>query len=203
VTNAEYLAFVEAGGYARPELWLDDGFSTVMRERWRAPLYWRRETDGSWREHTLSGERALDPNAPVCHVSFYEADAYARWRGARLPTEEEWEVACGPLGGAGSFLEDGALHPTAARAHGSIRQAFGDAWEWTRSAYAPYPGFTPLSGALGEYNAKFMCNQFVLRGGSCLTPRDHARATYRNFFRPDARWQMTGIRLATNAHAKT
>lgn len=199
VTNAEWLAFVEAGGYHDPAHWLSDGWSTVLREGWEAPLYWGQD-QGQRVEFTLAGTVPLDPAAPVCHVSFYEADAYTRWRareldGARLPTEAEWEVVAAGHPVAGNFVEHGRLHPAAA-ADDPGMQLFGDVWEWTASPYVGYPRFRPLAGALGEYNGKFMCNQLVLRGGSCLSPRDHLRATYRNFFGPAARWQMTGVRLA-------
>jgi ergothioneine biosynthesis protein EgtB len=201
VTNREYLAFVAAGGYARPELWLADGWNAVRTQGWRAPLYWQ-ESDGAWRAYTLAGLRAVDPEEPVTHVSFYEADAYARWAGARLPTEFEWEVAAQEAPLDGHFAESGRLHPAPARAaeaEDALLQLFGDVWEWTASAYAPYPGFAPAAGALGEYNGKFMANQLVLRGGSCATPASHVRASYRNFFYPDARWQFSGIRLAREA----
>jgi len=196
VTNAEYQEFIADGGYERPEFWLDDGWHTVKREGWGAPLYWE-QVDGAWWNMTLSGFREVDPHEPVCHVSFYEADALARWSGARLPTEVEWEVASESVGMDGNFVEDAAFHPVAGAASSqALRQMFGDVWEWTGSAYLGYPGYKPLPGALGEYNGKFMCNTFVLRGGSCATSRTHIRATYRNFFAPDARWQFTGIRLA-------
>jgi ergothioneine biosynthesis protein EgtB len=207
VTCGEYLEFLADGGYARPELWLSDGWNAVKSEGWRAPLYWT-ENEGSWRIHTLGGERELDPAEPVCHISFYEADAYARWAQARLPTEAEWEVAAvamGDFGGVGNFLEDGLFHPAPAgasadrSAENDLAQMFGDVWEWTQSPYTPYPGYHPTEGALGEYNGKFMCNQIVLRGGSCATPRSHIRSTYRNFFPPGARWQFSGLRLAREA----
>jgi ergothioneine biosynthesis protein EgtB len=197
VTNGEFRAFIDDGGYRRPELWLDVGWATVQREGWEAPLYWRRGPDG-WREFTLAGERALCDAEPVAHVSFLEADAYARWAEARLPTEAEWEVACGDRPVEGHFVESGRLHPAPAApgARGGLRQIYGDLWEWTRSSYAPYPGYRPLPGTLGEYNGKFMCDQLVLRGGSCASARSHLRATYRNFFYAPDRWQFTGIRLA-------
>jgi ergothioneine biosynthesis protein EgtB len=194
VTNAEYVAFVEDGGYDRSPLWLSDGWGAVQSGGWRAPLYWERE-GGDWRTFGLRGLRALDPHAPVCHVSFYEADAYARWAGARLPTEHEWERVASHRPVDGNFVESGLLAPAPAPAPGQP-QLFGDVWEWTGSAYLPYPRFRPLAGALGEYNGKFMSGQMVLRGGSCFTPRAHIRATYRNFFPPATRWQMSGVRLA-------
>ncbi len=201
VTNREYLAFMEDGGYRRPELWLFDGFAAAQANGWEAPLYWERQAAG-WILFTLHGPRPLDPDEPVAHVSFYEADAYARWAGARLPTEEEWEVAAGDAAGDGAFADGGRFHPAVAaeeRAAHQVAQVFGDVWEWTRSAYGPYPRFRPAAGALGEYNGKFMCNQLVLRGGSCATPAGHVRRTYRNFFHPEARWQFSGIRLAREA----
>jgi len=174
VTCGEYLAFINDGGYRRPELWLSDGWATVMAQDWRAPLYWN--PDGAQRLFTLAGERAIDWAEPVCHLSFYEASAYAEWAGYRLPTEFEWEAA---------VAQSAAL-----------RQCFGAVWQWTRSSYDPYPGFRPWTGAISEYNGKFMVGQLVLRGGSCATPEGHSRASYRNFFPPAARWQFTGIRLA-------
>jgi ergothioneine biosynthesis protein EgtB len=196
VTNGEFREFITAGGYRRPELWLSDGWDAVQRHRWQAPLHWH-EREGRWHEYTLRGLRPCAPQAPVCHVSFYEADAYARWAGARLPTEQEWEVAAAPLPVAGNFQEGGQLHPQPVGADGGeLMQMFGDLWEWTSSPYAPYPGYRPAAGALGEYNGKFMCNQMVLGGGSCATPHGHVRPTYRNFFAPASRWQFTGIRLA-------
>ena len=195
VTNAEYLAFMRDGGYERPQLWLSDGWDTRSAQGWSAPLYWERE-DGRWRVFTLRGMRDVDPNEPVCHVSYYEADAYARWAGMRLPTEAEWEVAAVGATARGNFVESGRLHPAPAHAGAGLQQMFGDLWQWTGSAYLAYPGYRPAAGAVGEYNGKFMVNQFVLRGGSCATPQSHIRASYRNFFPPAARWQFSGIRLA-------
>jgi ergothioneine biosynthesis protein EgtB len=200
VTCGEYLDFMNDGGYRRPELWLSDGWHTCRANGWEAPLYWENHGD-RWHQFTLGGMRAVEPSEPVCHVSFYEADAFARWAGARLPTESEWEVAASNLEVDGNLLERDRLHPVPtspgdADGLDAPRQMFGDVWEWTASPYAPYPGFAPAGGALGEYNGKFMCNQMVLRGGSCVTPRSHLRRTYRNFFPPEARWQFTGMRLA-------
>ncbi|WP_242342476.1 ergothioneine biosynthesis protein EgtB [Anaeromyxobacter terrae] len=194
-TNGEWLAFMDEGGYRRPELWLSDGFAAVQAGGWQAPLYWERGESG-WSVFTLAGPRPLDPAEPVAHVSYYEADAFARWAGARLPTEVEWEAAAAGAEEDGTFADDGRFHPAAAAPGPGLRQLLGDVWEWTSSAYAPYPGFRPLAGALGEYNGKFMVNQLTLRGGSCATPRGHVRPTYRNFFPPGARWQFTGVRLA-------
>jgi ergothioneine biosynthesis protein EgtB len=202
VTNAEFLQFVRAGGYEQPRLWLSDGWALVQREHWRRPLYWAESLE---HEFTLAGTRAINPNAPVCHVSYYEADAFARWAHARLPSEAEWEVAaCAAPEAQGNFVEAGNWHPVAARpvsaptaaSAAELTQMLGDVWEWTQSPYSPYPGFKPLEGALGEYNGKFMVNQLVLRGGSCATPASHIRPTYRNFFAPTARWQFSGLRLA-------
>jgi ergothioneine biosynthesis protein EgtB len=197
ITNGEYLAFMEAGGYTRPEFWLSLGWTTVNEQRWQAPLYWV-ERDGAWWNFTLSGFRPINESEPVTHVSYFEADAYANWDGARLPTEFEWEHAASELPIEGNFVESQRLHPEPAGTKGenTLLQMFGDVWEWTRSAYLPYPGYRAVPGALGEYNGKFMCNQMVLRGGSCATSRSHIRPTYRNFFQPEKRWQFTGIRLA-------
>jgi ergothioneine biosynthesis protein EgtB len=194
VTNAEFLEFIAAGGYSRAEHWLSDGWAAVQREQWTRPLYWAESLD---HEFTLTGVRALDPNLPVTHISYYEADAFARWAGARLPTEFEWELAASPFPVDGNFVENHNWHPLAADStRPGLTQLFGDVWEWTQSAYSSYPGFKPAAGAIGEYNGKFMVNQLVLRGGSCATPRSHIRASYRNFFYPTARWQFSGIRLA-------
>jgi ergothioneine biosynthesis protein EgtB len=197
VTAREYVEFMSEGGYERPDLWLSDGFQTVRQEGWTAPLYWERR-QGTWWRMTLHGMRPIDPNAPVSHVSYYEADAYARVRGARLPTEAEWEAATNGAPIEGNFQDSGFLAPLGPSAVAIDRpqQMYGDLWEWTGSAYLPYPGFRPGPGALGEYNGKFMSGQMVLRGGSFATPADHIRPTYRNFFPPQARWQFTGIRLA-------
>jgi ergothioneine biosynthesis protein EgtB len=194
-SNGEYLEFIRAGGYGQPEYWLSEGWSLMQTEQWNAPLYWE-EIDGDWWVMTLAGLRPVHLDEPVCHVSFYEADAYARWAGKRLPTEAEWEVAAVQVPLQGNFLEAGALHPLPAMGKTRPDQIFGDVWEWTQSAYLPYPGFQPAAGAVGEYNGKFMCNQMVLRGGSCATSLSHIRPTYRNFFPASARWQFTGIRLA-------
>ena len=201
VTHGDFARFIEDGGYRRPELWLSAGWDLVNATGWQAPLYWE-SRDGEWHTFTLHGVAPVEPHTPVCHVSFYEADAYARWAGARLPTEAEWEVAASHSPIEGNFLESGALHPLALREaplRGGLAQAFGDVWEWTRSDYAPYPGFRAATGAVGEYNGKFMANQYVLRGGSCATPASHIRPTYRNFFPAEARWQFSGLRLARDA----
>ena len=197
VTNGEWLEFMADAGYETPTHWLADGWGTVNREGWRAPLYWE-NSDGAWHAMTLNGLQPVDPDAPVAHVSYYEADAYARWAGKRLPTEFEWEYAATGVPVSGNLLSSGALQPVAAGApaRGRPRQMFGDVWEWTQSSYQPYPGYRPNSGALGEYNGKFMVSQQVLRGASCVTPAGHTRATYRNFFYPMQRWQFVGLRLA-------
>ena len=199
VTNRDFLEFIEDSGYHRPDLWLSDGWDAARRGAWEAPLYWEGPLDDPL-EFTLAGLRPLDLDAPVCHVSYYEADAFARWAGARLATEAEWETAAQSVPIEGNFQEDGIFHPQppAAAAEGRmpLLQMFGDVWEWTQSPYVAYPRYRPLEGALGEYNGKFMCNQLVLRGGSCATPRSHIRASYRNFVPPSARWQFMGIRLA-------
>ncbi|MEZ5919726.1 MAG: ergothioneine biosynthesis protein EgtB [Parvularculaceae bacterium] len=205
VTNGEFIEFIEDGGYDRAELWLDAGFAYCRTAGWRAPLYWRDCGQGR-RAFTLHGEVPIDLNAQVCHLSFYEAEAFARWAGARLPTEFEWELASALNEGERNFMESGALHPLASQRpskDGAISQMFGDVWEWTRSDYAPYPGFAPADGAVGEYNGKFMSGQYVLRGGSCVTPAGHIRSTYRNFFPPEARWQFSGLRLARDLKKPT
>ena len=204
VTNAEWLEFMADGGYQRPELWLSDGWARVKEESWRAPLYWR-DVDGVWLEHTLHGTWPVNLGLPVCHVSHYEADAFATWAGRRLPTEAEWEHAASLQlpGVAVSAAVESSFHPLAAEpTSGGVRQLLGDCWEWTSSAYLPYPGFHPAEGAVGEYNGKFMSNQMVLRGGCALTPPGHARIPYRNFFPPSARWPMTGVRLAQGSSAQ-
>ncbi len=199
VTNGEYLAFIEDGGYRNPMLWLSDGWAMVAREGWQAPLYWTFE-DGAWQVYGLTGTHALDLDEPVSHVSYFEADAFASWAGKRLPGEDEWEIAAATVPVAGNFLDGGCLRPRPAKEQAedgtALLQVYGDVWEWTRSAFVPYPGFRRAEGAVGEYNGKFMSGQMVLRGGSCLTPPGHLRPTYRNFFYPGDRWQVSGIRLA-------
>ncbi len=194
VTNAEYRQFIDDGGYRDSNLWLSDGWSTINERGWDRPLYWDQSLES---EFTLGGQRDIDSAAPVCHISYYEADAYARWDGARLPTEFEWELAANDKPVQGNLMESGYWHPVAANGD----QFFGDVWEWTSSSYAPYPGFVPLDGSLGEYNGKFMCNQMTVRGGSCVTSTEHIRPSYRSFFYPDARWQFLGIRLAKDGVA--
>jgi ergothioneine biosynthesis protein EgtB len=198
VTNAEWLEFMEAGGYRRPELWLSDGWAWVRDNAIQAPLYWRARDSGGWNQFGLDGSRQLEMSAPVCHVSYYEAEAFARWAGARLPTEAEWEgSAVEPDSTADVLLQAGrAIRPRPAEGRERIRQLYGHVWQWTGSAYLPHPGFRIAAGAVGEYNGKFMSGQFVLKGGSCATPAGHTRACYRNFFYPHQRWQFTGVRLA-------
>jgi ergothioneine biosynthesis protein EgtB len=202
VTNAEYLAFVTDGGYRNARIWLSDGWAAIRREGWTQPIYWK-EIDGAWFEYTLAGLRPLDLAAPVCHISFFEANAYAEWAGARLPSEFEWEAAARGVPVHGHFADSGAFHPRAATSEAGqdkgLHQIFGDVWEWTQSAYAPYPGFKADADVVGEYNGKFMVSQLVLRGGSCATPAGHIRSTYRNFFYPHHRWQFSGLRLAEDA----
>ena len=197
VSNGEYLAFIEAGGYDQPALWLADGWALLQREGWRAPLYWE-VRDGRRMEFTLGGMRELCAEQPVCHLSYYEADAYARWAGKRLPLEAELECELARHPVKGNFGDGDCLHPAPAGADG---QWFGDLWAWTASPYTAYPGFRPLEGSMGEYNGKFMANQMVLRGGACVTPPGHSRASYRNFFYPDERWAFTGLRLAEDMEA--
>ena len=194
ISNAEYLTFIEDSGYQRPELWLSEGWKAIKEGRFTKPLYWE-ERDGEWWHMTLGGMRKLDPDAPVCHVNYFEADAFANWAGKRLPTEAEWESVASVNPVEGNLRDAGFLQPQANGLDG-LQQLFGDVWEWTQSAYNPYPGFHAPKGALGEYNGKFMCGQYVLRGGSCVTPADHIRASYRNFFYPADQWQFSGIRLA-------
>jgi ergothioneine biosynthesis protein EgtB len=201
VTNAEYIGFMESGGYRRAELWLSLGWAVAQENGWSEPFYWEKR-DGDWWLFTLAGMRRVEPHEPVTHLSYFEADAYARWAGARLPTEAEWEIAAADVPLQGNLVETGLLHPGAAGpapASPRLQQMYGDVWEWTQSPYVPYPGYRPAEGAIGEYNGKFMCNQFVLRGGSCATSQTHIRPTYRNFFPPEATWQFTGLRLARSA----
>jgi ergothioneine biosynthesis protein EgtB len=198
VTNAEWIAFIEDGGYETAGLWLADGWTLINDEGWRAPLYLER-SDGGYRQMGLRGFRPANPAAPVAHVSYFEADAFARWAGYRLPSEFEWEHASASIPQKGRTLGNGFLSPQPASDQARLTQMFGDVWEWTASAYLPYPGYKPAPGAVGEYNGKFMCNQFVLKGGSCVTPEGHIRRTYRNFFYPHQRWQFTGLRLAADA----
>jgi len=201
VTNGDWLEFMAAGGYHEHQHWLSAGWGTIQTEGWEAPMYWE-PTESGWQVHTLHGFHSVNPDEPVCHLSYYEADAYARWAGARLPTEFEWEHAAQGEEIAGNFAPAGRFHPAPVGvADGSLRQLFGDVWEWTSSSYGPYPGFSTAEGAVGEYNGKFMVNQYVLRGGSCTTPGGHTRATYRNFFPAHSRWMFSGLRLArTSLH---
>jgi ergothioneine biosynthesis protein EgtB len=197
VTNREYLEFMNDGGYSRPELWLSDGWDTLNQQQWDSPFYWERE-DNNWKVFTASGYEDVNLDEPVTHISYYEADAFAHWSGKRLPLESEWESAAASAPIEGQFAESLDFHPRSAPPATGLQQLFGTAWEWTASPYVPYPGFRPAPGVVGEYNGKFMCNQFVLRGGSCATPQSHIRASYRNFFPPHARWQFMGIRLAAD-----
>jgi ergothioneine biosynthesis protein EgtB len=204
VTCREYLDFMSDDAYSRAEFWLSEGWETVSNQCWQAPLYWERDaTNGTgWHVFTLRGWHSLSAllDTPVCHVSYFEADAFARWRGCRLPTEAEWEVAASGRAPRGNLLDTGRLHPATAQGFG-IEQLFGDCWEWKASAYTAYPGYKPLPGPLSEYNGKFMSSQMILRGGSCATPASHVRATYRNFFHPATRWQFNGIRLASSTNS--
>ncbi len=202
VTHGEFAAFVADGGYERPEYWLSLGWDWIRSHNITRPMYWAGDAQSGWQTFTLHGRVPIDAQTPMCHVNYFEADAYARWAGARLPREAEWELAASAVPIRGNFAESNALHPLALQESSDVQSAalpaqmFGDVWEWTQSAYLPYPGYRPAPGAVGEYNGKFMCNQFVLRGGSCATPQSHIRHTYRNFFPPDARWQFSGLRLA-------
>ena len=198
ITNGEFIEFINSDGYKRPELWLSDGYTTVVKEGWKAPMYWE-NIGGEWYNYKLTGFEKVNMDEPVCHVSHYEADAFARWSGARLPTETEWEIAAEKIPLKGNFVEDGNFHPVPLNNNSEqteLQQMYGDVWEWTKGAYSPYPGYKTLPGALGEYNGKFMSGQIVLRGGSCATSNTHIRKTYRNFFYPNSRWQFMGIRLA-------
>ena len=197
VTNGEYLEFIEAGGYSNPDYWLLEGWAAAKSNHWQAPLYWE-QLDGHWWLMTLGGLRRVNKHEPVCHISFYEADAYARWAGKRLPTEAEWEIATTDCSIDGNLLETDFLHPAPANNKAGLHQLFGDVWEWTTSTHHPYPGYRLATGMVGEYNGKRMCNDLVLRGGSCVTSRTHIRPTYRNFYPPETRWQFTGVRLANN-----
>ncbi len=199
VTNAEYMEFIDDGAYSKPELWLSDGWNTIQANEWDAPFYWKK-VDDKWHSFTLHGFTEVNMDEPVCHVSFYEAEAYSRWYGARLPSEFEWEAASAEQKTNGNFADNENFHPLPLKnSKKDLNQMYGDVWEWTRSPYSPYPGYKTPIGALGEYNGKFMCNQMVLRGGSCATSRSHVRNCYRNFFPPDSRWQFMGIRLAKDA----
>jgi len=197
VTNQEFIEFIEAGAYKKQEWWLSDGWATLDKENWEAPLYWKK-IDGKWCYFTLNGLKPVSPNEPVSHVSYYEAEAYARWKDSRLPTEAEWEIAADNIEIKGNFVDNKFFHPISSnnKREQNLNQMYGDVWEWTQSAYLPYHGYKPLPGALGEYNGKFMSGQMVLRGGSCATYSNHIRKTYRNFFPPHSRWQFMGIRLA-------
>ncbi|MEE2733001.1 MAG: ergothioneine biosynthesis protein EgtB [Pseudomonadota bacterium] len=198
VTNGEYLDFMADGGYHNPLLWLSDGWAWRQQQQVEQPLYWQ-HAEGQWLQYTLAGLQPVTLAEPVCHISYYEADAFAQWSGKRLPTEAEWETAAGSVPVAGDFLDLTRLHPAPAQPGDGLQQLYGSCWQWTRSAYSPYPGFKPAAGAVGEYNGKFMCNQLVLKGGSCVTPRGHVRPSYRNFFPAHAQWQFTGIRMADDA----